>query len=118
MGQVGLDGISFANSTAGLYPPPAPAIAPLALLPAAPNPTFGPTRIGVELARGGHSRVLVVSPSGRVLRELYQGELAAGSHAFTWNGRTSDGNPVSSGIYFFRIDAGGFSRSMPVTILH
>jgi flagellar hook assembly protein FlgD len=62
--------------------------------------------------------VLVVSPAGRILRELHRGELAAGSHAFTWDGRTGDGNAVSSGIYFFRIDAGGVSRSMPVTMLH
>jgi hypothetical protein len=117
-GQFGLDGISLGNSTAALADLTAPGAARLILRPAFPNPTFGPARVAVELAQGAPSRVLVISPTGRLVRELYRGDLGSGAHDFSWDGRRSDGTSVSSGIYYFQIDAGGRTQSVPVTIVH
>ena len=118
LGQVGLDGISFTNAVGGVVELPAPAADAIALRLAGPNPTFGPAQVAVELAQPARSRVFVVSPTGRLVRELFQGELGSGSHVMRWDGRGLDGAAVGSGVYFFRIDAGNASRSMPVTILH
>jgi hypothetical protein len=118
IGQLGLDGISFTNAAGGVVELPAPPASQVLVRPAVPNPTFGPTQLAIELAQPARSRVFVVSPAGRLVREIFQGELGAGSHVMSWDGRGFDGAAVGSGVYFFRIETGQVSRSMPVTILH
>lgn len=118
IGQLGLDGISFTNAIGGVVELPAPPASAVLVRPAVPNPTFGPSQLAIELAQPARSRVFVVSPAGRLVRELFRGELGAGSHVMSWDGRGLDGAAVGSGVYFFRIDAGQVSRSMPVTIVH
>jgi len=117
IGQVGLDGITFMNDAGAVVELPAPTTPTLVEL-AGPNPTFGPTQVAIELTEPARSRVRVVSPAGRLVRELFQGELGSGRHVMSWDGRGLDGAAVGSGVYFFRIDAGAVRRSVPVTILH
>ena len=45
--------------------------------------------------------------SGRVVRALQRGKLAAGSHRFDWNGRDEQGRKVPAGVYFVRLEATG-----------
>jgi flagellar hook assembly protein FlgD len=40
------------------------------------------------------------------VRNLHQGEIAAGMHQSYWDGTDSRGHYVSSGIYFYRLTAG------------
>ncbi len=44
---------------------------------------------------------------GRRVRVLVQGELPAGEHRLTWNGRDDAGRPVASGVYLIRLAAPG-----------
>lgn len=70
-----------------------------------PNPfnpsatiTFCPAagETGVYPARG---ELMIYSPSGGLVRTLFQGRLKKGKNDFCWNGRNERGNPVSSGVY-------------------
>ncbi|MFH1276884.1 MAG: FlgD immunoglobulin-like domain containing protein, partial [Candidatus Eisenbacteria bacterium] len=45
------------------------------------------------------------------------GALSAGSHAVTWDGRDDGGASVSSGVYFYRLQAGEFSESKRMTLI-
>ncbi len=44
--------------------------------------------------------VKVVDASGRLVRNLFQGNLEAGSHNITWDGNDSNGRSVANGLYF------------------
>ena len=45
--------------------------------------------------------------NGRRLRTLVEGSMAPGSKLFTWDGTDLDGRAVGSGVYFYRMQAGG-----------
>jgi hypothetical protein len=118
MGQMGLDGILFTNFSGAIVSPGEVAAAgALRLSPAHPNPTLGPTSLSAELAASGSTRVLVVSAAGRIIRELFQGELPAGRHAFAWDGRTAGTGPATSGVYFIRVETAARSESARVTVV-
>ncbi|MBD3161586.1 MAG: T9SS type A sorting domain-containing protein [Candidatus Latescibacteria bacterium] len=68
-----------------------------------PNPFHPTTRIDFSLSRSGPVDLSVFDPAGRRIATLYQGDLAAGRHHAVWNGTTSHGDPVSSGIYFYTL---------------
>ncbi len=74
----------------------------LRLLPAAPNPSRGATRIGFELGRSGSVGMTIHDLQGRVVRRLAERALIPGRRDFVWDGLTDDGRPVKSGLYFYR----------------
>jgi flagellar hook assembly protein FlgD len=41
------------------------------------------------------------------VRRLVSKDLPAGRHAATWDGRDEQGRSVSSGVYLYRLHAGG-----------
>lgn len=45
--------------------------------------------------------------AGQLVRTLVDGSRTAGSHRVVWDGRNDRQEAVSSGIYFYRLDAGG-----------
>jgi hypothetical protein len=49
----------------------------------------------------------VYGPRGARLKELRAGTLAAGEYAARWDGCDDRGAPVGSGVYFYRLSAGG-----------
>jgi flagellar basal-body rod modification protein FlgD len=79
-------------------------VAPSAsMLSAMPNPFRNTTGIRLALAGAeGSVRVEVFDVSGRLVRAIFAGPLAAGSHSFAWDGRDSDGRSSGSGLYFLR----------------
>jgi flagellar hook assembly protein FlgD len=44
---------------------------------------------------------------GRLVRTLHRGPLAAGPHAFEWNGRDQAGRRAAAGVYFVVFDSPG-----------
>ena len=49
----------------------------------------------------------MVDITGQKVREFDRGDLPAGRNAFLWDGRDGKGRTVSSGMYLYRIRAGG-----------
>ena len=81
------------------------------LLPPRPNPFFGSAAFVVEAAEPTTVRLELRSASGRRVRLLENRELSAGRHIVRWDGRDDRGRPVSSGVYFYRLDAGSLTAS-------
>jgi hypothetical protein len=68
------------------------------------------------LSTGGHVVVQVFDVRGRLVTTLADRDLGPGSYDFRWDGRNSDGNRVSSGIYFRRVKAPGITRVDKVVV--
>jgi hypothetical protein len=94
--------------TAAPAAPAGPAI--FALGPGRPNPFANSTTLSFSMQREGTARLAIFDASGRIVRELVNGPVAAGTHTRVWDGRNDRGAVVPSGIYFYRLDAGGQQR--------
>ena len=82
-----------------------------------PNPFNPTTDINFALPIRSDVNVTVFDLLGRRVQTLVSGEMEAGYHTVTWNGRDDSGTPVSSGIYFYRIDAGNFNMTRKMIML-
>jgi len=89
-----------------------PTPATWALLPPAPNPFNPTTTLTYEVPAGGGAVLLrVYDLAGHVVRTLAEGHRDAGRHELVWDGRDAGGRPAPSGVYLFRLTAGGSSMS-------
>ena len=60
--------------------------------------------------------------TGKQIRMIELGYVPAGNYvesskAIYWDGRTEDGERVSSGTYFYQIDAGDYTETRKMVIL-
>ena len=64
--------------------------------------------------RGHRVLVVVYDVQGRLVQTLADDTFPAGFRSFTWSGFNDSGNPVGSGVYFYRLEAAGetFTRKM------
>ncbi len=82
-----------------------------------PNPFNPTTTIRFDLAADGPVALRIYDVAGRLVRTLINGPgKAGGNQAVTWDGLNESGERVSSGIYFYRLEAGSqsFNRKMVV----
>jgi hypothetical protein len=93
------------------------AAAPFELAQNAPNPFNPVTTIPFELARAGRVTLDVYDVAGRRVRSLADGDLAAGLHQRSWDGRDDAGRAVASGVYFYRLKAAGRSETRRMLLL-
>ena len=54
---------------------------------------------------------------GRKVRTLANSSMSPGKHEIVWDGRDEIGNSVSSGIYYCRINAGGHTGAIGMTLV-
>lgn len=88
-----------------------------ALRPNYPNPFNPSTSIRFDVAARSHVTLRVYDVSGALVRTLVDGPAEAGSHVVEWNGRNDQGSPASSGVYFYRLTAPGFSDVRKMTLV-
>jgi len=86
--------------------------AALAFAPPSPNPSRGATRFTFQLPERGAAHLAVFDLSGRRVRQLAGGVMAAGPHEAQWDGKDDRGAAVASGLYFARLEtaAGALTR--------
>jgi len=82
-----------------------------------PNPFNPTTRIGFALEAAARARLAVYDASGRRLAVLVDRDLAAGPHEVTWDATDDRGLRVASGVYFYRLTAGGQTLTRKLTVL-
>ena len=93
-----------------------------ALLPNYPNPFNPETWIPYDLAEAADVHIDIYNLKGESVRRLSVGFQRAGtyrtqSRAAYWDGQNTAGEPVASGIYFYRFQAGQFSATRQMVIL-
>lgn len=82
-----------------------------------PNPFNPATRIRFALPLAGHVKLTVYDLQGRLIRKLFDGHREAGIFVTDWNGENDDGNSVASGVYFYRLQATGFTDQKKMVLL-
>lgn len=88
------------------------------LLAAYPNPFNPRTTLSFDLARAGTVSLFVYDLSGRVVEVLLDQEVAqAGRNEVVWRGVDETGRGLSSGVYFYRLDAGEYSETKRMVLL-
>ena len=68
-----------------------------------PNPFNPVTKIAFTLPRDADVKLEIFDILGRSVTTLVEERLVAGEHEKEWDGKNNDGQPVASGIYFYRI---------------
>jgi len=71
-----------------------------------PNPFNPATDIEYEIATSSEVNLTVFNILGQTIKILKTGFVSAGIHNTSWDGTDSEGNPVASGVYFYRLTAG------------
>jgi len=82
-----------------------------------PNPFNPETTIRFSLPSNGHATLEVFGLSGERIETLVDGYRTAGTYRIVWDGRDSGGSPLTSGIYFYRLQAGAFAKTMKMIVV-
>jgi PKD repeat protein len=73
---------------------------------ASPNPLNPITKVEWKNSQAGRVTVQVYDLHGRLVKTLQDGTMPAGYNSVLWDGTTTNGSKVSSGMYYFRVRAG------------
>lgn len=91
---------------------------PWRLMQNTPNPFNPTTAIRFEVPDGGARLALrVYDVEGRLVRTLVEGHRAAGPHTLLWDGSSDSGVASASGVYFYRLEAPGFTQTRKMVLL-
>lgn len=82
-----------------------------------PNPFNPITTIHFTLAQPGPVEVAVFNILGQRVVTLIDAPMNAGRHSVVWNGADAAGQPVASGMYFYRLTAAEFQDSKKMVLL-
>jgi hypothetical protein len=74
-----------------------------------PNPFNPTTTVKYDLPEEATVTLKIYNVLGQEVLTLVSGTQAAGRYQAVWDGRNNFGTPVSSGVYFYRIEATGVS---------
>ena len=71
-----------------------------------PNPFSSSVTIEFEMKNSGRTIVDILDVHGNVVAELRNQFIEAGTTTLVWEGKTTDGLAVESGVYFCRVQSG------------
>lgn len=87
------------------------------LRPCAPNPFNPVTSISFVLPDEREVELSVYGVDGKRVATLVDQVMAEGTHRATWAGQDDSGQAVPSGVYFYQLSAGGYSRTRSMVLL-
>jgi hypothetical protein len=82
-----------------------------------PNPFNPVTTIRYDLAEISDVRLVIYDLLGREVIALLNKKEEAGFKSVVWDGLDNSGNPVSTGVYIYRISAGDYSMTRKMVLL-
>jgi endo-1,3(4)-beta-glucanase len=77
-----------------------------------PNPFNPVTSFRFDIPAGGNVRLAVYDALGREVQVLVNSELKAGTYKAEWNA-----SGFASGVYFYRLTSGGYSKTMKMVLV-
>ncbi len=82
-----------------------------------PNPFNPTTTISYDLPEQSMIKLTVFDILGQEVATLQEAEKPPGNYEVQWNGLNQHGNPVSTGVYFCRLQAGNYSKTIKMVYL-
>ncbi len=82
-----------------------------------PNPFNPSTSVYFNLEEPGDVRVVVYDAEGRLVRRLVAAAYPAGVHSAEFDGRDDGGQPLASGVYFYRFVTEGASVTKKLVLV-
>jgi hypothetical protein len=82
-----------------------------------PNPFNPSTAITFGIPAAGMVKLSIYNVLGQEVRTLVHGTLGVGSRTVVWNGTDSLGRAVTSGVYFYRLEAGGLTATRKLMLV-
>ncbi len=82
-----------------------------------PNPFNPITNIRFQIPRAGKVTLEVYNLLGQRIRALVNEVLQPGTYNVTWDGKNENGQPLGSGIYFYRLRTKKFTKSYRMILL-
>ena len=76
-----------------------------------PNPFNPMTTIEYIIPENNEVQITIFDSSGRLIKNLFNGKQSRGQNKIVWNARNNKNQPVPSGIYLYKIQAGEFSKT-------
>ncbi len=76
-----------------------------------PNPFNPETQIVFKLQKKSEISLRIYNIQGKLVRTLVTGKYNAGSFKVSWNGKSDQGQGVSSGIYIYKLEVESFVQS-------
>lgn len=82
-----------------------------------PNPFNPETAIRFSTKEAGPVKVTVFNIKGQVVKSLVNSNLPAGNHRVIWNGKDDNNRGVASGIYMYRMEAPGYTKTLKMMLM-
>jgi hypothetical protein len=86
--------------------------------PARPNPVRSTSLVAFDLPRASRVALSVFDLSGRAVQRVDYGVLPAGRQERTWSAVERGGRPLSTGVYFLRLNTDREQGVHKVMVLH
>ena len=82
-----------------------------------PNPFNPSTTIEFYIQNDSIVELAIYNIKGQKIKTLADNEFAYGSHSIIWNGNDESNNPVSSGIYYYKLNVKGKTEAVKKCLL-
>ncbi len=82
-----------------------------------PNPFNPTTQIEFGIPTANQVKLEIHNITGQKVATLVDRQFEAGNHVIQWDGKDTNGQPVASGIYFYRLQAGDFAETKKMLYL-
>ena len=82
-----------------------------------PNPFNPITKISYEVPSDGFVKVSIIDMMGREVKTLVESSQVSGMRSVTWNATDNNDQPVSAGVYLYRIQTIGITKTRKMVFL-
>jgi len=82
-----------------------------------PNPFNPTTMISFSIPNNSNVELSIFNIKGQKVKQLVSDQLSEGQHSVVWDGRDENNNPVSSGIYFYKLNMNGKTEAVKKCLL-
>ena len=82
-----------------------------------PNPFNPETELMFSIAKKEMVTLAIYDILGNRIKTVLQKRLNPGSHRYSWDGLNDNGNTVSAGMYFYRMNTPSFSETKKMLLL-
>ncbi|UCF64336.1 MAG: T9SS type A sorting domain-containing protein, partial [bacterium] len=87
------------------------------LYPNYPNPFNSGTTLDFFIPKTSPVKIEIFDLVGQKVCTLWNGQREAGRHSLYWIGQDDKGKDVSSGVYVYRFESGGFTETKKILLI-